>query len=74
MTTKTLTSLFDSGCVGTSRVADVAYGPGRSTQIDVVVSPNCESGSMTSWKFTVGCPAAPVVYGQHVDLSTQNNH
>lgn len=48
--------IFDSGCVGTSRDVVLDYGPGEATQIEVVISPNCESGALTSWLFDVQCP------------------
>ncbi|MCO4761221.1 MAG: hypothetical protein KC502_06940 [Myxococcales bacterium] len=52
--------LFDSGCVSESRSVPVRYGPGKGTKIDVVVTPNCDGGIATSWKFSVGCPVDSV--------------
>jgi len=52
--------LFDSGCVGETRSVELRYGPGASSQVDVVMQPNCGGTSMTSWLFEVGCPAATI--------------
>ncbi len=49
--------LYDSGCVGETRNLLLTYGPGRSSKIDVVITPNCGGTPMTSWLFKVGCPA-----------------
>ncbi len=49
-------SLFNSGCVGESREMALNFGPGESTSVDVVVTPNCAGTPMTSWLFEVGCP------------------
>ena len=60
--------LYDSGCVSESRDVELAYGPGSSTRIDVVVSPNCDGTPLTSWRFTVGCPVAPLSFQQSVTV------
>ena len=52
--------LFDSGCVGESRSVELTYGPGRSSEIEVVLTPNCSGTKMTSWQFEVGCPKAAI--------------
>lgn len=48
--------LFDSGCVGETRDVMLRYGPGKSTAVDVVMTPNCSGTPMTSWEFLVSCP------------------
>lgn len=52
--------LFDSGCVGETGDVKLPFGPGRSTEIDVVMNPNCSGTAMTSWLFEVGCPAPAI--------------
>jgi hypothetical protein len=47
--------LFDTGCVGASSSAQLAYS-GSSSLITVAVTPNCGGGTGTSWTFTMGCP------------------
>ena len=49
--------LFDSGCVGETREVQLQFGPGRSSEIEVVMQPNCSGTPATSWQFEVGCPA-----------------
>jgi hypothetical protein len=52
------TTLFDSGCVGTSgnRTQSIFFS-GSTTTVTVAVMPNC-TGRMdqTTWSFTVACP------------------
>lgn len=67
------TLLFDSGCVGESRRVQLAYGPGSSTQVDVVVSPKCEGSPATSWKFQATCPAPNDVFTQSVVVGEPEN-
>lgn len=47
--------LFDTGCVGDSGARTITYS-GSSSQVRVVVQPNCAGGSGTAWAFTVNCP------------------
>jgi hypothetical protein len=49
------TTLFDTGCVGTSGTKTLNYN-GSSTQITVQVIPNCAGGSGTAWDYSVACP------------------
>lgn len=49
------TTLFDTGCVGTSGTKALTYN-GSSTQITVQVIPNCAGGSGTAWNYSVACP------------------
>jgi len=48
--------LFDSGCVGTGgeKVANIPV-PIGTTEIRVVVEPNCEGGTGTAWYLRVEC-------------------
>lgn len=52
--------LFDSGCVGETRDVELRFGPGQSSEIDVVMQPNCGGTAMTSWLFRVGCPSTVI--------------
>jgi hypothetical protein len=50
-------TLFDSGCVGSSGTEQLNFS-GNSTKIQVQVFPNCENPNLTGtvWQFTVHCP------------------
>jgi hypothetical protein len=50
------TTLFDSGCVGSSGSQTLNYS-GGSTQVRVQVFANCEGDTGTAWEYTVHCPA-----------------
>jgi hypothetical protein len=48
-------TLYDTGCVGTSKTVPVSYS-GTATSITVTITPNCAGGSGTFWEFSVSCP------------------
>jgi|GEM_PF-2660763 len=65
--------LYDSGCVSEAgKSVKLRYGPGRTSHVDVKVSPNCDGGPMTSWMFKASCPT-PLVRGNRPRPKTSKN-
>lgn len=58
--------LLDTGCVGTGGYIDYdALIPAGSTIVRVIVIPNCEGGSGTSWDFTSSCIEPVCPFGEY---------
>jgi subtilisin-like proprotein convertase family protein len=56
------TNIFDSGIVNGSGVFTIAYGPGASTQLTVIMNPIVYAGDGDLWDYTVNSSQAYYTY------------
>lgn len=54
--------IFSSGCVGTGdeQISRLSM-KGNDTNINVLVSPNCENTTGTAWYYTIECPNSKII-------------